>query len=65
MIRPLIALAIILAPPVLVGWSLCRAAANGDCEPGPIDDDICDECDGLLDDDGNCWGCCGGRWVSP
>ena len=52
--RPLIALAIILAPPVLVGWSLCRAAAQGDCEPGPIDDDICDGCDGLLDDDGAC-----------
>jgi len=60
--RPLIALAVILAPPALVAWSLCRAAANGDCEPGPIDDDICDECDGLLDD-GVCWGC-GLEWVS-
>ena len=63
MIRPLIALAVILAPPVLVGWSLCRAAAQGDCEPGSIDDDICDYCDGLLLDDGVCWGC-GLEWVS-
>ena len=60
--RTLIALAIILTPPVLVGWSLCRAAANGDCEPGSIDDDICDYCDGLLYD-GVCWGC-GLEWVS-
>jgi len=54
MIRPLIALAIILAPPVLVGWSLYRAAANGDCEPGSIDDE-CDYCDGWLDECGICW----------
>ena len=60
--RPLIALAIILAPPALVAWSLWRAAADGDCEPGPIDDDICDRCDGLLEDD-VCWGC-GLEWVS-
>ena len=58
--RPLIALAIILTPPVLVAWSLCRAAANGDCEPGGIDDDICDGCDGLLDDNGMCCPC--GGW---
>ena len=65
MIRRLIALAVILGPPALVAWSLCRAAADGDCEPGPIDDDICDECDWPLDIAGVCWGCGCGPWVSP
>ena len=53
--RMLIASVVILVTPLYIGYKLCRAAARGDCEPGSIDDDICDECDGLLDDDGNCW----------
>lgn len=59
--RLLIALAVIVAPPVVVGWSLCRAAAQGDCEPGSIDDDICDNCDGLLDEFQWCEPCWGVR----
>ena len=55
------AFAVIITPPALVAYKLYRAAAQGDCEPGSIDDDICDNCDGLLDDDGNCWGCGGWR----
>ena len=46
MTRPLIAATIaaaIVAPVALVGWSLCKAAAQGDCEPDSDWDDFDDD----------------------
>lgn len=60
MIPLLIVAAVIVAPPLVLGWSLCRAAARGDYDPADIDDVFCPTCDGTdLDDWGEpgWWAC--------
>ena len=67
MIRWLLVAAVVLGPPVIVGLALCRAAARGDCDPDPLDEDVCAGCDGYLefDDDGAslCMSCGVTRWT--
>ena len=60
---------VIIGPPLLLGFALCRAAARGDAaaEQWLIDADVCPGCDGFLefDDDGsNLCSSCGSSWPS-
>ena len=58
---PLLIVAVIVVPPLVVGWSLCRAAALGDLMLDADDADAyCPYCDGTdLDDWGEpgWWSC--------
>ena len=51
----LIVAAVIVAPPLLMAWSLCRVAADADRMDWTIDHDACPGCDGHLEfsDDGS------------